>query len=75
MLGAAGAWKPFRIDVVPATSSRCALVCVFHIGLDDKIERSSRQGHLDRVGIHLTVHKIVSVDVDVQVVVIKLEHV
>ena len=73
MLCAAGARKPFRIDVVPATSSQCALVCVFHIGFDDESERRSRQGHVGRVGIHLTVHKIGSVDVDVQVVVINLE--
>ena len=74
MLCAAGARKPFWIDVVPATSGQCSLVFFFHAGFDHGSERRSRQGHACRVCIHFTVREIGSVDVDVQVVVIKLEH-
>jgi hypothetical protein len=65
--------KPFWIDVVSATSAEYTLVTVFHIGFDDGGEVGSGQGHVGRIVVHLTVHKVGTIDVHLQVVVVELE--
>lgn len=74
MFGTAETRKPFRVDAVVATSCQSSLIGFSHVRFYDGSHVESGQGHVGGIRVHLAVREISNVDVDVQEIIVELEH-